>query len=174
MTTIKVFVGDALDVTEGIIVHGCNCQGVMGAGIARAVKSRFPEAFNAYQQAMNTSGLILGQVSFALVNDKKIIVNANTQEFTGAGKRQVNYDAVASCFEKVQVIVDTCRQTGLDLPVIFPLIGAGLAGGNWKIIETIINETLKDDVKKHLYVLSDDQIPSWHDNHTRMKFKQHH
>ncbi len=30
-----------------VIIHGCNCQCEMGAGIAKAIKSTFPEAYQA-------------------------------------------------------------------------------------------------------------------------------
>lgn len=40
--------GDLLDLAEqghfDVILHGCNCQCTMGAGIALAIKRRFPEA----------------------------------------------------------------------------------------------------------------------------------
>jgi len=35
---IKVNKGNLLDVTSGIIVHGCNAKSVMGSGVALAVK----------------------------------------------------------------------------------------------------------------------------------------
>lgn len=42
--------GNLLDVTKGIIMHGCNCQGVMGSGVALAVKRKYPLAFDRYSQ----------------------------------------------------------------------------------------------------------------------------
>ena len=30
-----------------VIIHGCNCFCTMGAGIAKAIKARFPEAYQA-------------------------------------------------------------------------------------------------------------------------------
>jgi O-acetyl-ADP-ribose deacetylase (regulator of RNase III) len=30
-----------------LIIHGCNCFGTMGAGIARTIKSQFPVAYTA-------------------------------------------------------------------------------------------------------------------------------
>jgi len=35
----------------------------------------------------------------------------------------------------------------------FPLIGCGLDGGNWNIVENIINEVLDDTAKNNLWVL---------------------
>ena len=37
----------ALNGTFDVIVHGANCQCTMGAGIAKAIKATFPEAYEA-------------------------------------------------------------------------------------------------------------------------------
>jgi hypothetical protein len=39
------------------------------------------------------------------------------------------------------------------LALCFPMIGAGLGGGNWKIIEAIINETVPKDIETRCYQL---------------------
>jgi O-acetyl-ADP-ribose deacetylase (regulator of RNase III) len=48
---MKVVTGDLLKLAlEGhfdVIVHGCNCQCAMGAGIALSIKNQFPEAYEA-------------------------------------------------------------------------------------------------------------------------------
>jgi len=175
--------GDVLNVPEGIIVHGCNCLGVMGAGVALQVKSRFPEAFKAYRKQFESSyvfgvdpfmkkyheynGLNLGDIIAVQVGEKKWIINAMTQEKFGTDKRHVNYEAVATCFEKVSEFarsvlaefygrgdgtLDLQRAIDHPLQICFPAIGAGLAGGNWKIIANIIDNTVPDTFKKVLYV----------------------
>ena len=50
--------GDLLNVTEGIILHGCNGQGVMGAGVAKAIKMKYPEAFTAYKEGSMHTGTV--------------------------------------------------------------------------------------------------------------------
>jgi len=44
-------VGDLLDLASNgeldVIIHGCNCFNTMGAGIAKLIKSRWPEAYQA-------------------------------------------------------------------------------------------------------------------------------
>jgi O-acetyl-ADP-ribose deacetylase (regulator of RNase III) len=158
------FNGDALSPETGIIVHGCNCQGVMGAGIAAQVVKRFPTAFEVYRDKYESStlggsghgdfnGLNLGEITFAEVAPFKFIVNANTQYSCGGNKRYVDYEAVAKCFEKVKALAEIIEESnGRRLDIIFPMIGAGLAGGNWKIIETIILETIGDHFTKKLYI----------------------
>jgi O-acetyl-ADP-ribose deacetylase (regulator of RNase III) len=144
--------GDVLNVDTGIIVHGCNCYGVMGSGIARSIKERFPTAYQVYREKFESSGLKLGEITYVEVSDRKWIVNANTQQGTGSG-RQVSYDAIVSCFEKVFLLASLIKVDELTAPnIIFPKIGAGLGGGDWEIISTIIDVTIPDEFQKTLYL----------------------
>jgi O-acetyl-ADP-ribose deacetylase (regulator of RNase III) len=150
---IEVRVGNVLDVPTGIIVHGCNCFGSFGAGIALAIKNRYPVAYKVYRYVYETDGLKLGEICSAEVEPSKYIVNANTQRNTGAG-RQISYDAIVKCFEEVNNLAKIIRAEQGTLDIVFPMIGAGLGGGNWNIIEKIIDETVSDDFKKILYKLN--------------------
>jgi hypothetical protein len=42
---VQFFAGDlfANDMGAGVFAHGCNCQGSMGAGIAKEFRQRYPE-----------------------------------------------------------------------------------------------------------------------------------
>lgn len=150
---IETRYGNALDVQTGIIVHGCNCQGVMGAGIALEIKNRFPEAFHEYERVHRSRGLKLGEICFAEVSPNKFIINANTQEGYSRVGRQVSYDAIADCFTEVVKFAKTIeKHRGQKLEVIFPMIGAGLGGGDWKVISAIIDAVVPDDLQKVLYI----------------------
>lgn len=139
-----VIEGDLLkEVKTGIIVHGCNAQGVMGGGFAYQVKKMYPEVFKTYNawclRYMDVTEHMLGMVQNVEVNRSTFyIANAITQDQYGTNCRHVNYEAVAQCFAAV---ANTARLT--ELHVHYPLIGAGLAGGNWNIISVIIDEALK-------------------------------
>ncbi len=151
---IETCYGNALDVTYGIIVHGCNCQGVMGSGIAREVKNRFPMAFHEYDKVHRTRGLKLGEICFAEVAPNKFIINANTQDSYGGGKRFVSYDAIADSFTEVLRFAQTIeKHREVKLDIIFPAIGAGLGGGDWNIISAIIDVVIPDHFNKVLYLL---------------------
>jgi O-acetyl-ADP-ribose deacetylase (regulator of RNase III) len=159
---MKVIVGSALAVTRGIIVHGCNCKGVMGSGIAKTVRELYPQAYNVYIQEFQQRGLHLGHITFAKCeNDEKWIINAQTQDGCGNDKRYVNYEAVYKCFEKVRNFACVLQERGIVVPIVFPKIGAGLAGGNWMIIETMIKEICKGH-ELELYVMTEQEIPEWH------------
>jgi O-acetyl-ADP-ribose deacetylase (regulator of RNase III) len=53
----------ALDGRFEVIIHGCNCQCVVGAGIAKAIKQTFPEAYNADKATAKGSRTKLGSLS---------------------------------------------------------------------------------------------------------------
>lgn len=146
---IEEHVGDLLAIDRGIIVHGCNARGRMGSGVALAIKHAFPLAYQAYQQQYRQSGLHLGDISVARVGDQKYVVNAVTQEDYGRDPDRVyvDYEAVRQCFSKVNALAKE-----LGLPVHFPLIGCGLAHGDWRIVSCIIDETLDAAVPRHLWV----------------------
>lgn len=155
---IETRYGNALDVPTGIIVHGCNCQGVMGAGIALEVKNRFPMAFHEYDRVHRSRGLKLGEICFAEVAPNKFIINANTQEGYSRVGRQVSYDAIADCFTEVVKLAKTLEtHRGVKLEIIFPMIGAGLGGGDWKVISAIIDAVVPDDFKKVLFIFKKEE-----------------
>lgn len=119
------------------MVHGCNNQGVMGSGIALEVKERFPGAYSTYRNKYDLHGLELGEIIPYFDRSGKIIINAVTQNFYGKdGKRYVKYDAVADCCYHIREGFKVMLEPPKTL--YFPLIGAGLGGGNWNVISEII------------------------------------
>lgn len=158
---IEYIKGDALHPSSDgcVLVHGCNSRGVMGSGIAKSIKETYPEAFKIYlEQFQQIQGLKLGTVTYANVKPGLIVANAITQDSYGltANTRYVNYEAVAECFENVLHKLEgifSFRSDCLWHTVIFPKIGAGLGGGNWQIISTIIDQTIPDTYRKICYEL---------------------
>jgi O-acetyl-ADP-ribose deacetylase (regulator of RNase III) len=135
--------GDLFQCPESVIIHGCNTQGVMGAGVAKLIKEIYPRAYQIYKKAVlerkrvPNARPILGEVIWAVCGDK-VIGNAITQEFYGrdvTGRPYCDYDAVRSCMKQIN---DNVRP--LEDRVAMPKIGAGLAGGDWDIIAQIIEE----------------------------------
>ena len=121
-----------------VIVHGCNCFHTMGAGIAKAIATNFPEALAADQDTEYGSHAKLGTISIATIERGGTvftIVNAYTQfKWRGRG-RKVDYDAVEACFREVADAFG-------DRRIAYPAIGAGLAGGDWSVIEGRISAAL--------------------------------
>lgn len=136
---IQYIVGDLFDTDCCIIAHGCNAQGVMGSGVARIVRDWYPEAYEDYRRIADSEGLQLGRV-YVTMSKTKLIANMITQDRFGAdGKRYVSYDAVAMACESLDKLATKLK---IDR-VAMPQIGAGLGGGDWKVIEAIIQASFK-------------------------------
>ena len=123
-----------------VLVHGCNCMNVMGAGVARQIKEVFPAAFIADKAASTRDRSMLGSYSTAAVPvgifDARalVIVNAYTQFAPGGGEDVFQYAAFASILE----------QLGNQFPgkvIGMPAIGCGLAGGDKERILRIIRDS---------------------------------
>ena len=137
---IQYIVGDMFDTDARMIAHGCNAQGVMGSGVAASIRRLFPEAYKDYVEIHNTLGLRLGEVYITAIEGGAVYVaNMITQESYGGGRRYVSYDAIVDAFERLD---EECYARSIER-VALPQIGAGLGGGDWKIIEAIIESTMK-------------------------------
>ena len=136
--------GDLLEAPERIICHGCNAQGKMGAGIAAAIRKRYPQAFKDYEALYKAQGnrLELGQCIWVDCADGRTVIDAVTQEFYGRDPNviYVDYGAIRTV---MQTINDKLKLT-TSSAVAFPKIGAGLANGDWTVIEDIIESEATD------------------------------
>lgn len=137
-------IGDLLAQPRGILVQGCNAQGKMGSGLAKAVRDQFPKAYDDYMATHQAQGLRVGQVVFSVVETsgsapRLVIANAITQEFYGRNpnRRYVSYEGVSQAFEG---IAQAAHAWGL--PVFYPLIGCGLANGEWSEVGPRIERAL--------------------------------
>ena len=151
MAAIQTKFGDMLALKRGILVHGCNAKGAMGAGIALAIKKRHPAVFKVYETEHRERGLKLGTITTAEVEPDLIFVNAITQDHWRSKDPSVvlaDYDAIEAAFGLV-------RPIALDrgLAVHFPLIGCGLARGFWDEVSPRIERALGDQVEKYLWRL---------------------
>lgn len=143
---IQTKTGNLMHVKSGHIVHGCNAQGIMGSGVALAVKQEYPEAYESYLAHYRATGLKLGVAYPFKVNGQLKIWNAITQDGFGGSVRNTSYDAIQTCFEQINFDINGGRQGIVDSQpdeVHIPLIGAARGGGNWEIIREIIEQTMK-------------------------------
>jgi len=140
---MKTITGDlihlALSGQFDVIVHGCNCFCTMGAGIAKSIKAVFPEAYKADCDTTKGAKNKLGTISWVnLTRDhhKITLVNAYTQYHWRGQGVLADYEAIRSAFRHIKN-----RFSGKKIG--YPMIGAGLAGGDWNRIAKFIDEELE-------------------------------
>jgi len=119
-----------------VIVHGCNCFCTMGAGIAKTIRDKWPEVYEVDCKTSRGDINKLGTYTMCDVGGV-IVVNAYTQ-YRYTGHKPVDYDAIKTVMQRI-------KKDFAGKKIGMPLIGAGLAGGSWSKIESIISEELKGE-----------------------------
>ena len=145
MTSIIYKKGNLLGGPEKIIAHGCNALGIMGAGVAKQIKQTYPKAFEVYHQKHGKDGLTLGEV-VPWVSAERIVLNMITQQAFGntPGVVYVDYEqGIRKCMRALENAARRHQQAEAgpfyeNSVVAMPKIGAGLAGGDWGVIASII------------------------------------
>jgi len=140
---IKYKKRDIFKGNEDVIIHGCNCFHTMEAGIAAAIKEKYPGAYLADCESIKGANKLGFYTSYYHKKDDITIVNAYTQYYPGA-----NFQL--SAFETVMKRIKTNFYYRYTLSM--PKIGAGIGGGNWDQIEQVLINIFTDkDIS--IYVL---------------------
>lgn len=141
---IKTIIGDLLNAKENLLVHQVNCQGVMGAGIAKQLKNRYPEVFTSYFDVCSRfqdKSNLLGKVQVVKVDEKRAVVNLFGQlSFGRQNKIYTDYEALKDGFTKIKSMM---VENNLSLAIPYG-IGCGLGGGDWNAVYELIEEIFKD------------------------------
>lgn len=138
--------GNITDVTSGIICHQVNCQGVMGAGVALAIRKKWPVAYAEYKQAYTNGALILGNIIFAKIQADLYVVHICGQDRYGHIGIYTNYEAL---HKAIHSLSEMRRKVSKDIGVVFPVyfpngMGCRLAGGDWNVVIKIIEKYIPD------------------------------
>lgn len=143
-----------------VIAHCCNNIGRWGAGVSGAIGQRWPKAETYYRQwarGLHPLPFALGEVQFVFVEenpqlDSDVLHVANIVGQHGLASASdtrppIRYDALITAF-------GTLRNHALhwQATVHMPRLGAGHAGGDWCIIERLI-DTYLYRIEVHVYDL---------------------
>jgi O-acetyl-ADP-ribose deacetylase (regulator of RNase III) len=139
---------DVRDIKEGWILHGVNCKGVMGSGIAKVLRDKYPGIYKEYKALCDARGVDnLGLVDVVAINSSVLLViNCFTQASFGYNKtiKYADQNAIRNCFD---ILVDGLyyiyQTTSGMLPetIYLPRIGCGLGGLDWETeVEPIVND----------------------------------
>ena len=141
--SIRYLEGDATDPQSAghkVIVHVCNDLGGWGRGFVLAISKRWPEPERDYREWFASKPKPgLGDVRFVAVNDEITVANMIGQHGLRkkGGRAPIRYEAIRQGLKTVAKFA-----AERNASVHMPRIGCGLAGGDWKMVEPIIVETL--------------------------------
>ena len=134
-----------------VIAHCVNDVNRMGSGVALALMNRWPEIKSEYHKWGNSGFYLSGKskVPFVLGQIQLVPVKKNLQVCNLIGQRDitpyedippVRYQSVLEGMKRLKNWMVKNKYNTLAIPRIC----CGLAGGDWKIIEKILNSSFKD------------------------------
>ena len=141
---ITIIDGDLFTTEANVICHQTNCQGVMGSGVAKGIKERYPEAYRQYRSLCNKTfpkDKLLGHAQAVHIYDeKKTIYNLFGQEKYGYdGKQYTSHEALEKCFKYVVE-----NKADGDIFAMPYRIGCDRGGGDWNIVYKMIEDIFVD------------------------------
>lgn len=144
------FIGNILDTERDILVHQVNGLGVMGAGLAKQIATRYPHVEIAYKKFVNAEASapedLLGTSLIVPANERLDIANVFGQARVGRDKRQTDYKALERALLAVAIRAQSENKT-----VAIPYkLGCGLAGGDWDVVSEMIDRAF-DGVDVGIY-----------------------
>jgi O-acetyl-ADP-ribose deacetylase (regulator of RNase III) len=141
--------GNLLESNCDIICHQVNCKGVMGSGIAKQIKDKWPKVHRDYcfhiERMYNgdfasKSSDLLGMITWTELENGKYIMNFFSQDkFLPRDICHTDYEAFTDCCRTLKKFITEYNLDKLNTIIGFPYkIGCGLAGGNWDVVSAII------------------------------------
>ncbi len=116
--------------------HGCNCQGSMGAGIAKEFKARYPAMFEEYRRRCKANPRLfnLGDVFLWKEAEKPWVFNLGTQE--AFWRARASYEAIEEALKKMKdlAVAENMQR------IAIPQIGTGYGGLSWKKVRAIVEK----------------------------------
>lgn len=138
---------DIMSVETGIICHQVNTLGLMGRGLAKEIKERYPEVYTKYRAICKhflNSEMLYGNIAFIPVTDKLYVSNLFSQVGLIKADRisPTDYGLLKECLIKtVKKRNDIYERSNILHQIYLPFkIGCGLAGGSWEEVLKIISE----------------------------------
>lgn len=143
------------------IVHCCNDAGKWGKGFVRAISKRWKQPEEEYRLSFKIAnelinkgiktpvpGTNLGDLEIIDVEKEVFVCNLIGQRniyYDSQGFPPVRYDAIdRGLTELGSSILLNFSHYKLDKSVHMPRMGCGLAGGDWRVIEALVNKNLID------------------------------
>lgn len=120
--------------------HGCNCQGAMGAGIAKTFRARYPAMYAVYRARCRAEPrqFNLGDSWLWAEEGQPVVFNLGTQEQYWRGR--ASYEAIAIALSAMRRQADAAGITTIAIP----RIGVGYGGLSWAKVRALVEAAFGD------------------------------
>jgi O-acetyl-ADP-ribose deacetylase (regulator of RNase III) len=164
---MKYVIGNLINKAEqgdfDVIVQGCNCFNTQSAGLAAEIRSKYPNAYAIDCRTVKGDRNKLGNytsANFTKNSHSFVIVNAYTQYTCWDVNDMLSYPAIEEVFRKISQDFEGKR-------IGIPLIGAGLAQGDWGKIVRLIEKSNIENITAVVFdkrTLNSVVLPTFNNN----------
>ena len=133
------------DLDVEVLVNPVNCVGVMGAGLAKEFKNRFPDHYKFYKEMCEEGNVEIGGLGGSHIDGQVIIFLVTKLHWKDPSKLEYIEEALESL--KNYIITHKRRSVAL------PALGCGLGGLAWKDVKELIKEHLENIPNCEIYSL---------------------
>lgn len=138
---MKVIHGNIFDSKAPVLVNPVNCVGVMGKGLAKEFKERYPDMFKAYKKLCDEGGFEVSVTSthpFFLFTDEKSGIKILNFPTKIQWKNPSQLDFIESMLKAFRW---TYKDYGIEY-IAFPALGCGCGGLSWDDVRPLMTKYL--------------------------------
>lgn len=132
-----VKIGNIFDSTSDVLVNTVNCVGVMGKGLAKTFKQKYPAMFVQYKNMCDNNQLITGKLYPYYEGGKVKVLNFPTKDHWRSCSKlsyiEAGLDWFVENYEELKV-----------KSIAFPPLGCGNGGLEWSTVGPLMYKKLKD------------------------------
>ena len=134
---IKFVKGDIFQSNAKVLVNPVNCVGVMGAGLAKEFKKRYPGHYSFYKKLCDEGSLKKGSLGGTPESDGKMVTFVTTKLHW---KDSSTLEHIEAALKSLQNFIITHKWPSMAVPAL----GCGLGGLPWKDVKQLIESTLNN------------------------------
>lgn len=137
---IHIVSGDMFDTPADIRVNTVNCVGVMGAGVAKLFRERYPAMHAAYQESCRKGEYTPGCVRGYRRQGRKWILNAATKNHWRQASRYIWVGQILPRLRRriENEIANISPPGQTKLSITIPALGCGWGGLDWTVVQRMI------------------------------------
>ena len=134
-----------------IFCHQTNCFGVMRSGIAGQIAQKYDIVRQKdIEYCKNKTRDILGTNLYVRLPDGRVCVNMYAQYKFGRDRCYTEYDKLQQCLNE---LAERMSSLDSDYKIGFPYkMSCGLAGGNWTIVENMLDQ-FSENVVQNVFIV---------------------
>lgn len=136
---IKYVKGNILESDAEALVNPVNCVGVMGAGLAKQFKTKYPEMFDKYKELCKQGKFHGGHIHIYQIKGKRRFIINFATKVHWKDKAKLDYIKFG-----LGTLADFLKYTPLIKSIAIPALGCGCGVLNWQDVKEIMEDYLSD------------------------------